>query len=120
MIHKVYKSLDSSSSFFGMVGSYATYFFVALGISAFASFMAAKFIPHLMAVALFVALTVLSYLGTMAFQMHFKGSERLRDKWMTSFRMPDSVSMKPVRLSSYLKYDFDSDGTAHERERKDN
>lgn len=101
---KVYKSLDESSSTFGLKGSY---FKIALGgaVAALAvAVMVGKALNGLVGLVVFLVLVLAVYFGVLAFQAKY--SERERKKWMCVRKLPDFVAVEPVMMRDYIEIDL--------------
>ena len=99
MKYRIYKSLDKSASLFGIAGSYKKITIVLLAADFLVSLIVGKATLGLVGVGVFAALLVVIYIGMLAFQSKY--TERERDKWLASFRIPDFTSVPPRILSDY-------------------
>lgn len=105
MIYPVFKSLDNPSSFVGLKGSYIRYAATGIGVALFIAFVIGGATNGLIGVIVFVALGALDYMGVMAFQAKF--SERERQKWFSSRKLPDVLNIEPrsFRYQAGLRLD---------------
>lgn len=101
MKRRVYKSLDKSSSLFGLQGSYLRWAIIGIIAVGVLCFILSRFIQSVIALILFIALAAGVYIGIIGFQARF--SERERDKWLSSKGLPDIITMEPVRFEQMTK-----------------
>lgn len=104
MRYVVFKSLDKSSSLFGIQGSYLYWALAALGVDLALSFIAGSLTNSFVGFVMFVALGAVVYFATLMVQT--KLSERERTKWLCSHRLPDFVHVPPRMMRGYNTVEF--------------
>lgn len=109
MRYVVFKSLDKSSSLFGIQGSYLYWVLAALGVDLAISFVIGSLTNSFVGFILFVGLGAVIYFATLMVQT--KLSERERTKWLCSHRLPDFIHVQPRMMRNYNMVEF-ADGKA--------
>lgn len=109
MRYVVFKSLDKSSSLFGIQGSYLYWVLAALGVDLAISFVIGSLTNSFVGFVLFVGLGAVIYFATLMVQT--KLSERERTKWLCSHRLPDFIHVQPRMMRNYNMVEF-ADGKA--------
>lgn len=100
MKHTVYKSLDRSSSLFGLKGCYLRWTVMGVAADGFLAFaVVGKAVNSIVGFIFFVGVGAAVYIGVMAFQAKF--SEREKTRWLAHRRLPDYTFVPPARLSDY-------------------
>ena len=102
----IYKSLDKSSSLFGIKGSYLYYAIVGAGADVLLSLVVGSLTNGLVGMIVFILLLVAVYVAVLRVQAKF--SERERARWFCSHRLPDYIKVPPKRLSSCVMATFES------------
>ena len=106
MKKRIYKSLDKSSSLFGLRGTYLTWGIMGIGAALCIAFMIGSVTSGLIGTICFVIFGVVAYLFVIYYQSKY--SERERDKWLSAKKLPDIIVLSPRpinKMSNYkLKY----------------
>ena len=93
---RVYRSLDSPSSLFGMKGLFMVGFIALAGASAVLSFVIGAATSGILGTLLFIAGGVGSYLAVMLVQGRF--TEKELRMYLASLRIPGGILVKPIRF----------------------
>ena len=104
MRYVVFKSLDKSSSLFGIQGSYLYWVLGALGVDLVLSLIAGGLTHSFVGYVVFLALGAVIYFATLMIQTKY--SERERTKWLCSHRLPRYVLVapRPMRMYNILEF----------------
>lgn len=104
MRYVVFKSLDKSSSLFGIQGTYLYWVLGALGVDLALSFIVGSATNSFVGFIMFVAIGAGIYFATLMVQTRL--SERERTKWICSHRLPRFVYVPPRMMRRYNIVEF--------------
>lgn len=100
MKRKIYKSLDKSSSLFGVKGSYITWALVGAVVAIIVGALIGSFTSSLVGFLSALVVAVVVYLYIINFQSRF--TERERNKWLSSRGLPDVIIMRATPIKNYF------------------
>ena len=96
MIHRVYKSLDSRASLFGIRGSNLMLVLAGSAVGAFLGLIIGAMTISIIGVAVIIISVVVSYLAVISFQSRY--TEKERDKLLAKGSIPDVIVFQPMRF----------------------
>lgn len=100
MKHRVYKSLDSTASLFGIRGSNLMFILAGAAAGLLLGLLVGTLTVGFIGFAVIILVLVATYLGVIAFQSRF--TEKERDKLIAKGSIPDVIVFQPKRIRDFM------------------